>query len=512
LTENLRILDTTLRDGDQSAGFAFTPEQKLRLAFLLDACGVDCIEAGFPCSSPADYAACRKIVKADIKADIAVMSRCIAADIMKTAELFSDINDSSRAVLHITVPVSDIQIRTKLHKPVNEIISLIRDSVTLAVSLVHKVEIGFEDATRAEYPFLAACCHAAVASGASVINIADTTGSLLPEEMSGIVHFLIREIPSFSTDSVLLSIHCHNDCGLALACTLAAVKAGASQVEVTAGGLGERCGNTPLEELSYVLSSHRDFSTVAVKLKPEYFADLFRTLFTCCGTDFSPLKPVTGWNIDSHASGLHQQGISLDPFSYIASPVQSYGLVHRRIILSRHSGKAGLLAAVNNLSGGTIRLTDYEAGILLSEIKVSEKNETGITDLCILLYNHKIISDEPVIPRAVSLRYENNLFTVHVSTSQKAGEGTGPTLESAILDAVNKISADSVSITTLSVSRYFAYNSGEAQTRIYAEITEGTEKNPYTVSACSRTEADALFCCLLDVINGIRLRNKKETA
>lgn len=498
---NLRILDTTLRDGDQTAGFAFRPEQKLRLATLLDSCGVDCIEAGFPCSSPDDFTACSQIAKAGLHADIAVMSRCISTDIIKSTKVFSGMENKSKGILHLTIPVSKIQIQTKLHKTPDKIIPLMTESIQFAISLIHKVEIGFEDATRTDCSFLIDCCHAAVSAGASVINIADTTGCLLPEETAELISCLMYAVPSFSDGSTLLSIHCHNDCGLALACTLAAIKAGASQAEVTAAGLGERCGNTPLEELLYVLSSHSNQYDITTNLEQQHFAELYHTLFTYCGTDFSPLKPVTGWNTDSHASGIHQQGISADPHTYIANPVESYGLTHRRLVLSRHSGKAGLLAVVNNLWNGSIHLTDREIKLLLSEIKASPEKETGTTALCTMLYYNKIINRKPFMPGAIKVLYENNIFFVQISIQQQTEKGSGSTLESAMLNAVNKLSTTPLDISTISISRYTADICTAAKTRVYAEITAGVEKKLYAVSACKNNEPEAIFSCLLDVIN-----------
>ncbi|MCK9169914.1 MAG: hypothetical protein M0P01_05820 [Treponema sp.] len=501
MTQRLRILDTTLRDGDQTAGFSFSAEQKVRLAQLLDTCGVDCIEAGFPCSSDIEYSVCKDIVKKGLHADIAVMSRCLNGDIVRSAEVFSEISDPDKAVLHLTIPVSDVLIRIKLHKTRKEILSVIEDSVRTAKELTRKIEIGFEDATRADRRFLASCCHTAVAAGASAVNIADTTGSVLPEKMSELIRFLVREIPAFSDRSVLLSIHCHNDCGLALANTLAAVRAGALQVEVTAAGLGERCGNTPLEELAYALSIHSDFYSVATGLHKEHLAELCRTLFSYCGTDFSPLKPVTGWNSDSHASGLHQQGLCADSFSYIANPVESYGMVHRRYVLNRHSGKNGLLAAVNNLTSGALTLSEKDAGILLAEIKAFTYEETGITDLCTLLYKHKLINYKPIMPGAVKIKYEDGLYTVSVSTSQLAADGSADTVESAVIEAVRKITSLDLSYNTVSCSRYILPETGGGKTRVYAEIDSAGKR--YVVSASAKNEAEALVCCLFDTVNSI---------
>ncbi|HAH62734.1 MAG TPA: hypothetical protein DCL73_11630 [Treponema sp.] len=505
VTQYLRILDTTLRDGDQAAGFAFSPEQKIRLAALIDGCGVDCIEAGFPCSSPAEYSVCKDIVQADLRADIAVMSRCLKDDIVKSAEVFSEINNARRAVMHLTIPVSDIQMRVKLHKTGAEILHVLDESVRLAGKLIGKVEIGFEDATRADRGFLSACCRTAAAAGAFAVNIADTTGSILPEELPELIRFLIREIPSFSDRRVLLSVHCHNDCGLALANTLAAVKAGAMQAEVTAAGLGERCGNTPLEELAYVLSTHGDFYQVMTGLRKEHFAELYRTLFAYCGTDFSPLKPVTGWNSDSHASGLHQQGIRADPSSYIANPVESYGMVHRRYVLNSHSGKNGLLAVINNLTNGAVALSEKDAELLLTEIKSLPENEVGVTALCDLLYKHKFISRKPLTEGSVKTAYENGVYQVEVSSNQCRAEGTGDTLESALMVAVNTLFSLDVRFVTVSLSMYWADGIENGRTRVYAELYSGKSKKTYAVSACGKNKETALFCCLLDVVNAEQL-------
>jgi 2-isopropylmalate synthase len=500
----LRILDTTLRDGDQTAGFAFLPEQKEKLALLLDACGVDCIEAGFPCSSAEEYSVCARIARADLRADVAVMSRCVDEDIVKSAGVFSEITNKKRAVIHLTIPVSSIQIQSKLHKSADEILSLIRESVATACGLVHTVEIGFEDATRADRLFLASCCRSAVSSGASVVNIADTTGSFLPEETADLIQYLMREVPSFADKSVVLSIHCHNDSGLALSCTLAAVRAGALQAEVTAAGLGERCGNTPLEELLYVLSAHEDVFGISTGLRKERFAPLYRALFSCCGTDFSPLKPVTGWNSDSHASGIHQQGIVSDPRSYIANPAESYGMVHRRFVLSRHSGKNGLLAVVRTLTGGTVDLSPDETEGLLAEMKAFPESEVGATVLYTMLCERARIRYKPLILQIMKVVYENGAYRVRISGQNHTAEGSADTLESALVQAVNRLSSVQIGLGAVSVTRYAAEGAGVSKTRVYAELFTGSEKKLHPVSSCKAGEADALLCCMLDVVNSER--------
>jgi 2-isopropylmalate synthase len=399
---NLSIFDTTLRDGDQAAGFAFLPDQKIALAKALDNYGVDIIEAGFPCSSEQEAAVCKKIAALPLRARIAVMSRCIPADIMQTAQIFSK-KSRTKNIIHLSLPASTIQIHAKMKKTPEEMLSLMENCIYTAKNLCSSVEIGFEDASRADRSFLTVLCKRAIKAGAAIINIADTTGYLIPDEMTELLQFLIAKVPEFSSKAdahhTVLGIHCHNDRGLALATALAGIAAGAGQVDVTIAGLGERAGNVALEELSSVLVSRAEHLSITTGIHPDLTGSLCRLLFSFTGTSFSPLKPVTGYNTNAHASGLHQQGLFENQDTYITNKTAQFGMVKQRIIMSRHSGHAGVVLFLENFFGKKYSAHEYskQIDLVLADIKKAgdAENSVSITEVCTFLYKRNMSTNPP---------------------------------------------------------------------------------------------------------------------
>ncbi len=367
----LRILDTTLRDGDQAAGFAFTLREKLDLARLLSACGVDCIEAGFPSSSALDAEACRQI---DLElgsgrrtgegTQLAVMCRALPAEILLAARALAH---PQSALLHLSLPVSDLHLRVKLGKSRAELLTMASGAVSLACGYAGEVEMGAEDATRADRSFMAEYCHTVTAAGATIVNIADTVGYAVPEEMFALVEYLHSQVAAFRDGRAILSVHCHNDFGLAVANTLSGIRAGCGQVELSASGLGERAGNATLEGIAAVLSSRPDLYPVHTALNTKAMGELSRRLGAIIGSGLSPLQPVTGSNVRTHASGIHQSGLARDENTYRSVCTQAFDTVPERLVLSRHSGRAGVQEAVRRYAGA--EPTDYAVESVLLRLK-----------------------------------------------------------------------------------------------------------------------------------------------
>ncbi|MDR3248365.1 MAG: 2-isopropylmalate synthase, partial [Treponema sp.] len=326
----LSILDTTLRDGDQAAGFAFSPEEKHTLARALIEAGVDTVETGFPLSAPVDFDLCRDLAR-EFPGRSAVMCRGRREDIAATAKVFAG---TTPGLLHISLPVSALHIRVKLGITEAELLKRAVELSAYAAGLVPDIELGAEDATRADQNFLQDYCGAAFSAGVRTVNIADTLGVSGPGEFGALVAFLRRSFPANS-----ISVHCHNDFGLALANTLAAIDAGCDQVEAAAGGIGERAGNTALEELCLSLTARQHGVTTG--LKPEKIAPLIACVREIAVID-SPLKALSGWNIRAHASGIHQQGLARNSDTYAIPALDTISPGPDRIVLSRHSGQAGL--------------------------------------------------------------------------------------------------------------------------------------------------------------------------
>ena len=343
----LRILDTTLRDGDQSPGMAFSRAEKLEISLLLEKLGVDIIEAGFPASSPGEFAMVKEISSTIRTSAISAMARSTPRDIEKAAEA---VKNAVRKHIHLTISTSPIHRKYKLMKSKEEILKMAVESVKHAVSLADSVEIGAEDSTRTEPGFLTEFCAAVTAAGAGTVNISDTVGFIQPAEFSRMIKRLIKEVPAFSNGSATVSIHCHNDLGMATANTLAGIAAGAMQAETTLLGIGERAGNAALEEIITAINVRDRYYPVTTGINPELFPEAARIISRANAIRPHPCKPIVGANIFSHSSGMHQHGMVHNHSTYsIIKP--SISFPESRFVLSRHSGIQGIMEKARHLTG-----------------------------------------------------------------------------------------------------------------------------------------------------------------
>ena len=380
-------------------------------------------------------------------------------------------------------------------------LAMAREAVTFAAGFAETVELGAEDASRADRSFLRDYCAAAVDAGARIVNIADTTGRLSPEETAEIIFFLRREIPAFDKGAVL-SVHCHNDLGLALANTLAAVEAGVGQAEVTVCGIGERAGNAALEELAANLAARPGQYQVETALKGEQFPALLRLCAESAAV--SPLKPVCGWNVRAHSSGIHQQGLTKKPEKYAAPVIEQWGGVPERIVLSRHSGKAGVRLFAQRYCG--IELPEEKIEQVTALIKNSEGPAAGISEFIGLLARAEALPESYGGP-LTCVSFSETSYTEHCQKTRyslraviKTGRGelieTGGEAENAaaaVMAAARRIAEGEIRLLRS------AQNGGGDRLRLYAEIEYHGQ-----VCALERIGASAaflLFQCCLDVIN-----------
>jgi 2-isopropylmalate synthase len=338
----IRIFDTTLRDGEQTPGAALTVEEKVSVARQLARLRVDVIEAGFPAASPGEAEAVRRIASEvgagqDAPA-IAALARCVPADVTVAA---AALQPARRRQLHVFIATSDIHITHKLRSSREEVLERIRGCVAQARRLVgpdQEVEFSAEDASRTELPFLLEAFAAAVDAGASVINVPDTVGYTEPKEYGA----LIRQVTRLVGRRAIVSTHCHNDLGLATANTLAAVQAGARQVEVTVNGLGERAGNASLEEVIMALRTRpAQFRNAATGVATEQLTPTSRLVSFLTGIAVQPNKSIVGANAFAHESGIHQDGFLKNPLTYEIMTPESVGLSGSTLTLGKLSGRAG---------------------------------------------------------------------------------------------------------------------------------------------------------------------------
>jgi 2-isopropylmalate synthase len=312
MEDRVLIFDTTLRDGEQSAGAGMTVEEKLEIARQLDRLGVDVIEAGFPISSPGDFEAVRRIAQEVRRPIIAALAHANPAAIDRAAEA---LKDAAHPRIHVFISSSDQHIQHQLRKNREEVVELAAQNVARARKHVDDVEFSPMDSSRTDKEFLAHMVRAAVDAGATTINIPDTVGFAIPEQFAQLIEYLRQQVPELG-ESVRLSVHCHDDLGMSVANSLAAVKAGARQVEGCINGIGERAGNTALEEVIMALRTRKDYFGVDSQVDTTQLFTTSRLVSQISGFAVQPNKAVIGRNAFRHASGIHQDGVLKERSTY----------------------------------------------------------------------------------------------------------------------------------------------------------------------------------------------------
>ncbi len=328
------IFDTTLRDGEQSPGCSMNLEEKLKMARLLDEMGVDIIEAGFPVASPGDFEAVNEIAKTVKNAVVCGLSRAKKADIEASGQA---IKPAKRKRIHTFISTSPLHMKHKLQMPPEEVLNAVAESVAFARGFTDDVEWSAEDASRTEDDFLCRAVEIAIKSGATTVNIPDTVGYSVPEEYGAKIAMLFERVPNI--DKAIVSTHCHNDLGLAVANSLAGVKAGARQVECTINGIGERAGNAALEEIVMALRTRHDLMPYTNGIDTTKLMKISRTLSTITGFNVQPNKAIVGANAFAHESGIHQDGMLKHANTYEIMTPESVGLTESKLVLGKHSGR-----------------------------------------------------------------------------------------------------------------------------------------------------------------------------
>jgi 2-isopropylmalate synthase len=353
--ERIKIFDTTLRDGEQSPGCSMNLGEKVRLAHRLQALGVDVIEAGFPIASDGDFEAVRAVAVECREVAVAALCRTTEQDVLRAWEA---VGSAARPRLHAFVATSDIHLEHKLRKTRSEVLRMTREAVRLAASLTEDVEFSAEDATRSDVDYLCEVFAAAVEEGARTLNVPDTVGYTTPTEFREIVR-AVRERVVGGRD-VCISVHCHNDLGLAVANSLAALDAGARQVECTVNGIGERAGNAALEEVVMAMRVRADRLPYTCGVRTEEIYATSQLLSEVIGFDVQPNKAVVGRNAFAHEAGIHQHGVLSNPLCYEIMTPESVGVPANRIVLGKHSGRHALAQRYAEL-GFTLSQPEVEA-------------------------------------------------------------------------------------------------------------------------------------------------------
>jgi 2-isopropylmalate synthase len=378
MSDRVYIFDTTLRDGEQVPGCKLNTEEKVELAKVLERLGSDIIEAGFPISSPGDFTAVQEISKVVKEATVCGLTRAIEKDIEVAAE---SLKFAKHPRIHTGIGTSDMHIQTKLNSTREKIIERAVAAVSYAKKFVEDVEFYAEDAGRTDNEYLAQVIEAVVAAGATVINIPDTTGNCLPEEYGAKIKYLHENVKGIH--KAILSTHCHNDLGLATANSIAGIQNGARQIECTINGIGERAGNTALEEVAMIIQHrlHKDFFT---KINSKQLTTTSHLVSDMMHMLVQPNKAIVGANAFSHSSGIHQDGVIKNRENYEIIDPADVGVAESSIVLTARSGRAALRFRARKLGlelAGK-RLEDkYREFLVLAD----SKREVNDEDLKILL-------------------------------------------------------------------------------------------------------------------------------
>jgi 2-isopropylmalate synthase len=333
----ITIFDTTLRDGEQSPGCSMNQPEKLRLAHQLDRLGVDVIEAGFPIASDGDFESVKAIAAAVRRPIIAGLARACRPDIERAWEA---LQYAARPRIHVFLATSDIHLQYKLRITRDQCVAQARESIRLAKSLCEDVEFSPEDATRTEPDFLCRVLEAVVEAGATTLNIPDTVGYTVPAEFGDLITTIRQRVKGI--ENVTISAHCHNDLGMAVANALAAVAAGARQVECTINGIGERAGNASLEEVVMAMRVRPDRFAYETGVVGEQIFTASQLLSEITGVPVQPNKAITGRNAFAHEAGIHQDGVLKNPLTYEIMTPQSVGVPDSKLVLGKHSGRHAL--------------------------------------------------------------------------------------------------------------------------------------------------------------------------
>jgi 2-isopropylmalate synthase len=370
----VRIFDTTLRDGEQSPGCSMTVAEKVRLAHKLGELGVDVMEAGFPIASAGDFEAVQKVGR-EVSVKVAALARCTALDVERAAKALEGARVAPR--IHVFLATSDVHLKYKLKKTRAQVIEEAARAVTLARRYVEDVEFSAEDGGRTPAAYLIEVARAVVGAGATTVNVPDTVGYSIPEEYGA----LIGEVASALGSSAVVSVHCHNDLGLAVANSLAAVQHGARQIECTVNGIGERAGNCSLEEIVMVLKTRADKLPFTTGINTEALFPASQLLTEIIGVGVQPNKAIVGRNAFAHEAGIHQDGFLKERTTYEIIEPHSVGVPESRLVLGKHSGRHALRARCEELGlpldkeqldqvyARFSAFTDTKKGILDEEIR-----------------------------------------------------------------------------------------------------------------------------------------------
>ena len=502
--EKIIVFDTTLRDGEQSAGASMSVEDKLLIAKNLDSMKVDIIEAGFPYASEGDFEAVSKISKICKYSTVCGLARANNNDIDSAGKA---LKQAKKNRIHTFISTSDLHMKYKLKMDRDEVISAIRKSIKRATKYTNDIEWSPEDASRTDLDFLYKSIEVAISTGAKTINIPDTVGYAIPGEFGELIKKIKKNV--INIDKAIISVHCHNDLGLAVSNSLSAIIAGARQVECTINGIGERAGNAALEEIVMCLKTRKDSLPYYSNVDTKKITNISHLVSTITGFSVQPNKAIVGKNAFAHESGIHQDGMLKHSNTYEIMTPESIGLSSSELVLGKHSGRHAFKVKLNELG---YQFSENKINLLFKKFKelADKKKQIFEEDLLALADEEQSISQVKYIDLLdISIKCGSNkksLANVKLKylgkTLTKESEGTGP------IDAVFK--AIKSLITTKAHLVVYQVNAITKGTDAQAEVSVRLEEGGVSVLGVGN-DIDTIVASGKAYINGLnKLINKKS--
>ena len=504
-TNRITIFDTTLRDGEQSPGASMNLDEKLRIAKVLEDMGVDVIEAGFPIASAGDFEAVHEIAKIVKNSTVCGLSRATKGDIERCAEA---IKPAPLQRIHTFISTSPLHMKYKLQMEPEVVLGKVKESVAFARNLTDDVEWSAEDGSRTDHDFLCRCVEAAIDAGARTINIPDTVGYAIPTEYAALIEMLINRVPNI--DKAILSVHCHNDLGLGVANSLAAVSAGARQIECTINGLGERAGNAALEEVIMALKTRNDLMPFETGINSEHITKASRLVSTITGFTVQPNKAIVGANAFAHESGIHQDGMLKHAGTYEIMTPESVGLNKSTLVMGKHSGRHAFKEKLKEMG---YELDDDTLNDAFKRFKdLADKKKDVFDEDIVALVDDEVLRDNDRI-KLISL--ELKCGTKHQPPKADLElEIDGETLASGVITGDGPVDAAFNAVKELfphtAVLQLYQVHAVTQGTDAQAEVTVRLEEDGRTVNG-QAADTDTMVASVKAYINALnKLLVKRE--
>jgi 2-isopropylmalate synthase len=495
MEDHVVIFDTTLRDGEQSPGASMNTGEKLRLAIQLEKLGVDVMEAGFPAASEGDFDAVSKIAAKMKKTEVTALARTSKEDIDRA---WNAIQHAAKPRIHTFIATSDIHMEHKLKLTRDEVLQASIEAVRYAKSFTDNVEYSAEDGSRSDRNFLCKVFEAAIDAGATTVNLPDTVGYAIPQEFEDLVKYVMAHTPNIN--KAVFSVHCHNDLGLATANTIAAIQAGARQAEVTINGIGERAGNTSLEEVVMAMHTRPNFIPVDTHIKTEELYPTSRLVSMISGIIVQPNKAIVGANAFAHEAGIHQDGMLKNPMTYEIMKPETIGLSKSKLVLGKHSGRHALRDHLKSLG---YDLSDEEINLVFKKFKdladkkkhvVDEDLEAIVTEGILRTADTFDLEYQNVTSGTTVLPMASVKLSVKGRSVKGAGYGNGPI--DAVFNTISKLTS------TESELLRFSVNALTGGTDALGEVTVRLKENGL-IALGKGADPDIITASAKAYINGL---------